>query len=359
MLQSPKSCSEIALMPEQNILLVQLRQLGDILLTTPCIREVRRLVPGARITFLSHKMGNLILAKNPDIDELIFYDDSQSAVESLRFAWSLRRRHFAEIYDFMGNPRSALYSLLSGAPKRLAFASARNVCYTQTIRKGETDQYLVREKFRLLAAGGIAASQVGLVLPWDQNDLQPFFGFLDAAPQFRAASLRVALSPTHRRENRKWPVARYAELADWLVKSWGASVLWLWGPNGELDEVMAIRRLCKEHTEVAPPTKFAEMAGLIANCDLFIGNSNGPSHVAVAVDTCSFQLHGHTNLRTWCPLTAKHRGIQSSEFGMEGASLAPITVPMVQKALDEFRPEILNHAEKRRQLGVKFGWDQP
>ena len=55
----------------KNILVVQLRQLGDILLTTPVISALRELYPNAKLSFLAHPMGKLVLSGNPSIDECL------------------------------------------------------------------------------------------------------------------------------------------------------------------------------------------------------------------------------------------------------------------------------------------------
>ncbi len=75
---------------------------------------------------------------------------------------------------------------------------------------------------------------------------------------------------------------------------------------------------------MAPETKLSELGDLIARCQLFIGNSNGPSHIAVAVDTPSLQLHGPTNALAWCPDTDRHTYIQSRTWKMADISLSEV-----------------------------------
>src|SRR5690606_12975626 len=95
-----------ATLAEMKILVIQLRQLGDILLTTPCLRALKQEFPKARITFLSHAMGRLILDDCPSLDEHFFYDDTWSKMRELRLARTLRARGFDLVFDFMNNPRS-------------------------------------------------------------------------------------------------------------------------------------------------------------------------------------------------------------------------------------------------------------
>ena len=123
---------------------------------------------------------------------------------------------------------------------------------------------------------------------------------------------------------------------------------WLWGP-GEEQEIDTAMALTKEPTTKAPKTSFREMAALIANTDLFIGNSNGPSHVAVAVDTPSLQLHGPTDGRSWCPDTPRHRFIQ-------GDTTEEIEVAAVSGLLEEQRILVFDAAARRSRIGLRKHW---
>jgi ADP-heptose:LPS heptosyltransferase len=210
--------------------------------------------------------------------------------------------------------------------------------------------YIVREKFDLLRRLGIPAREEALVLPWGEEHLGPARAMTNPdAPEwsaFASSSARVILSPTHRRPARRWPEASWAALADRLTREWNAAVVWLWGP-GEEAETRRVMALCRERTFQALPTKFREMAALVAQADLFVANSNGPSHVAVAVKTPSLQLHGPTKAISWCPLTTLHRAVQSTQDGrMEGISLDD-----VWRQLEIMRPEIADHAARRRSSG--------
>jgi ADP-heptose:LPS heptosyltransferase len=143
-------------------------------------------------------------------------------------------------------------------------------------------------------------------------------------------------------------MARFAELSDRLVREWGASVLWLWGP-GEEQDIEAAMALCQEKALKAPKTTFREMAALVANCDLFVGNSNGPSHVAVAVDTPSLQLHGPTYGVSWSPNTPAHRYLQ-------GQSMTDLSVESVLQCLVEMKPAVMASVARRQSCGFRGHW---
>ena len=323
----------------KHILIIQLRQLGDILLTTPLASEIKRQRPDCRVSFLSHPMGRLILAGNPDLDQEIYYPADGAFRSTMNFVRKLREQRFDVIIDAMNNPRSAFFTLAAGygtSARRIGFAGRRQLAYHERAVRGGDPCYIVTEKFRLLEPLGLNGERSQLTLPWQQTDTRPLDELARCEPLFDKAPLRVVLSPTHRREARRWPLAYYAKLSDWLTGEWGAVVTWIWGPGeeSEIDQVMA---LCQKKSLKAPKTSFRELTAFIAHCDLFIGNSNGPSHIAVAVDTPSLQLHGPTSAISWCPMTMNHQAIQSpsNDHLMEG-----ITVESVQAQLGRMVPTL-------------------
>lgn len=344
-------------MAEEKILVVQLRQLGDILLTTPCLRAIKRERPKARLTVLTHGMGRLVLDHCPYLDEHFFYEADWSKRRELKLAKTLRERQFDLVLDFMGNPRSALYTFATGAPERVAWQSARGFLYTKTVPKPADPLYTVQDRFVMMRAAGFQPEDESLVLPWFEAHTRPLMKMIGNDAVFRDASFRVVLSPTHRKPRRRWPLERYARLADRLIREWGAVILWIWGPDeeGVIDEV---RALCEEKATVkAPKTSFREMAALVGNCDLFIGNSNGPSHVAVANGTPSMQLHGHTSPRAWSPLTDRQRAIQAPPR-RPGADpeIADLSEDAVWAALTAMHPTIQAYVAEQRTKRPRLAW---
>ena len=357
-----------------KILLVQLRQLGDILLTTPLIpaltetfQEIASRRPTCEaettgmgrleISFLTHSMGNVILSDFPGLARVFTYSEKDTLVAQARLIQNLRQESFDYVVDCMNNPRSALLTFLSGGKVRLGFRSARRWAYHQRLEKSGSQVYIVKEKLRFAEAlmeriwgerfsepfpPCVARSKIPLPLvPFGPEDSAKALNFFKK--QSSQNRLRFILSPTHRHSVRLWPLERFARMADWLVTEAtkmardagleGAEVYWLWGP-GEEPVVDRCLSLCSQPTTKLPPTSFREMAAFIANAHMFLGNSNGPSHVAVSVATPSLQLHGPTDGRSWCPPVPEHRYVQ-------GTSIQAIAPETVQEAITALFPHIL------------------
>lgn len=308
-------------MPGLKILIIQLRQLGDILLTTPVIKAIKDQIPDAQVDFMTYPMGRLIIPGNPLVRKHIIAPQ-EGVLSSLRFAKELRRESYDVVFDFMATPRSAVIARMVPAKERIAFHTSRAPLFTKTFLRGKSEEYIVREKFQLLNAIGIQSTDVRMMLPVDERDHDVARNFFSSNPELSKSQMRVVLSPTHRRAERRWPMERWAELAVWLETSRSAKVIWIWGP-GEEGEIDAVMRLAKGAGVKSPKTSFRELAALIKESHLFLGNSNGPSHVAVAMDTPSIQLHGPTSAVSWCPMTERHRAVQRPS--MDNISLVDVT----------------------------------
>lgn len=354
-----------------KVLLIQLRQLGDILLTTPLIPALKEVSKSTEkesgseleIHFLSHQMGGLILNDFEGLSKLWTYHEKAPLLEQAGLIRDLRRESFDVVVDLMNNPRSALLTFLTGAPHRLGFRSARRWAYHHSLSKSGSDTYIVQEKLRFMGEiekilifekilkptpeviSPPSSSFPLPLVPFFPKDAQKAWHFFQS--QTSPTSLRVILSPTHRHPVRQWPLQNFAATADWLVQAGrtmaqdagvpGTEVYWLWGP-GEEDVVDRCMALCQEPTTKLPPTTFREMAVFIANSDMFIGNSNGPSHVAVSVQTPSIQLHGPSDGRSWCPPLNGYQFVQGSSIdAIKPDDLMRKVVALFPHSLDRYK----------------------
>jgi heptosyltransferase-3 len=306
----------------KRVLLVQLRQLGDILLTTPVIREIKNHWPDAELTFLSGPLGRLVLKDNPLLSRHLVLEEG-SLIEDLRLLRVLQKAKFDSVIDFMGNPRSAIVTMLTNARQSIGFNSSRRLFYNEVVTRDSGDDYIVAEKFRMLKPLGLAPSQdYRLMFEWGEahsHQVLQFLGRLEGPAKKR----RVVLSPTHKRIARRWDEASWVHLSDWLTSKMDSQVIWVWGP-GEEDEVKRLQSKTRFKSSVAPKTNLQELAALVAQCDYFVSGSNGPSHFAVAVNTPSLQLHGPTDSPSWSPKSHRHRVIQSENRVMSGISVGQV-----------------------------------
>src|SRR3954464_4614731 len=122
-----------------RILLVRLRQIGDVVFTTPAVHALRRRFPDAHLAYLVEPAAAPIVAHNPHLDDVIVAP-RQRGVRGLLGDLALGRRLRAGRYDlaidFHGGPRASLLTWLSGAPERLGYEIAgRGWMYTRRVAR--------------------------------------------------------------------------------------------------------------------------------------------------------------------------------------------------------------------------------
>jgi len=282
-------------------LLIQLRRIGDVLMTTPSIRLLRESYPDADLTFLTESPSDQVLNENPNLQEILLYRKPESIAESIRFFLNLRSRKFDCVIDFHGNPRSALMTRFSGAPMRIGFDfRGRSQAYTHPVKISGKVTYSAADKAQLLRPLGISASDFRLDFFPEEKD-QIFAENLFRKLGVEENDFVVSLSPVSRQPYKVWPADRFAQVADWLAEKYNAKILFLFGP-GEKHFIESVRASMKMPAlpDYSVPT-LPETLSILQKVDLHLGNDNGIRHFAVAADTPSLAIFGRPWAANWTP----------------------------------------------------------
>ena len=106
-----------------KFLIIQLHQLGDILLTSSLCRAVKEHVKEAEVHFLTSPLGTEIVRNNPYIDHIITLE--KGIFPELKTILSIRREKYDVLIDPQRTGRTKKISLFSGVKKRIAFKKKR------------------------------------------------------------------------------------------------------------------------------------------------------------------------------------------------------------------------------------------
>jgi ADP-heptose:LPS heptosyltransferase len=290
----------------ERVLLIQLRQLGDVLLTTPLAHILKSELPEMRVYFLTESPCHQLLAHNPHIDEVIVTRRNDGVWQTLRTIWRLRRMRFDAVLDLMANPRSAQLTFGSGAPLRISHPKkGRGRLYTHQVKP--THGYSVIYKKGLLEPLGITSDWLRPEIFLTQMERE--WGHrLRHELQTHPSQRVVTIDPTHRRATRRWPAERFGALCRQIAERLDILPVVLWGPD-ELPVAESVAKASNGRAKIAPPTDLRQSAALIAAADAHIGNCSAPRHIAVAVETPSFTVLGSTGYG-WAYPSEMHKNVR-------------------------------------------------
>jgi heptosyltransferase III len=299
-----------------NILLIQLKRIGDLILTTPAIAALREKFPDANLTLVVSPQCAELLPAIPDIDNRLLSSSARTWVE-------VARSNFDYCIDFTRNDRSAFLVFLSRAQKRVVSfrikvrSKIRTRVYNEFVEHRMRDMHTVDYHLALLEPLGVSNASPAIHLD------------LPAAAKAKANELRknykidkqfMILHPGSARAEKFWEPQRWAEVIDHagqnsdidLVLTGGTSPL----EQGHLAEIKS--KLRQSVIDLSGKTDLLTLAALIAQARLLVTVDSAPMHLAAATRTPQVILFGPTNPFHWRPR-------ESLALILQGTSASPAT----------------------------------
>jgi predicted lipopolysaccharide heptosyltransferase III len=293
-----------------SILVIKLRYIGDVLLATPVLRALRERFPGARLAMAVNRGTEDILKWNPDLSEVLVVERGGPAGQ-LRFLREIRRRRYDCVIDLTDGDRSAILARFSGAPVRIGLNEEhrwRGLLYTAVARPGPETVHRVEHDLETVRPLGIQPKAGPLVLktsPEDDEAAARLLGEMTGEGSSNRSTRLVMLQPGARYWFKAWPVERFAELAGRLAGQHGCTVL-IGGDAKERDLAETIRvKAMTAAIPLAGRLTLLQYAAVLKRCALFVGNDNGPMHMAAALGVPVVALFGPSNPAEWGPRGAR------------------------------------------------------
>lgn len=329
-----------------KILVLQLKRIGDLILTTPALHALREAYPAAKITLLADASCRSLLETLP-VDEWLVNEKSQgllpSVVDQDRKAQSLSQLGFNWCLDFTGTDRSAWFSFASNAPHRVTFARfgkkfLKRMMYSQFVESSVRDRHTADHYTDLLQALDIKREGVPLDLriPDAANDAMVRL----LAEEKVQRPFAIIHAGTARLE-KYWRPERWAEVADYLHTKHHLGIVLTGSKDASEQEHLAkIRAAVKVPVhDLSARTNLTALAALIAKSNIFCGVDTAAMHLADAVGTPTLALFGPTNPYHWRPRTTRSvvlRAGVAEPFapGQKGGPMADIPVANVLTGID-------------------------
>lgn len=294
-----------------NILLIKLRGIGDVILSTVVLENLKSNFPNASIDYLTEKPSEQMLDGLTEINKVHLFS-KKNLPGRFNLIRTIRKEKYDLILDFYSNPFTAQLTFLSGAKYKAGFPyKGRKYAYNLFGPEERGVYHAADLHLEFLKKLGINVGNN--ILKASINDEAKSIADQFIKENFENNDFIVGISPSGGWQSKKCDPIKFAEIAHAVVQKYSAKILIVWGPDDE-KECDKIISLMKNKVVKAPNTNIQQMAALIYKCKVLIANDSGPMHISTAMGTPTLSLHGPTDPKLQGPYGDKHEWINKNDL---------------------------------------------
>jgi ADP-heptose:LPS heptosyltransferase len=314
----------------KKILLLQLKRIGDLILTTPVVAALRSKFSGAEITLVAAGECAELLPAIVGVDRCFVV---RRNLRDLATFFAVAREKFDCSIDFTQNDRSALIALLSRAKTRVvssrvrADSKIRSRIYNDFASVRLKTMHTLDYNLGLLAPLGILGASPKLQLNVPGSAREKAGRLLrdktidPPSPSYGAtAKPFVIFHPGSARTEKFWEPDRWAELIARARRQWSVGAVLTGGKwHFEQQHIHAIKsKLTEAIVDLSGETDLLTLAALIGQARLLVTVDSAAMHLAAAMGIPQVALFGPTNPFHWRPR-------ESPALILHGRADAPVT----------------------------------
>lgn len=280
----------------QNILVIQQRQLGDVVVTTPVFEAVKKAFPQAKLTLLTEPKCVPLIEKDPYLDAVITFPKHAGFLKQIAFYWNLHKKHFDVVADMQQLPRCQLATLFSGATYRLSFAPRhcyRKLLYTHcAVPENTEEDYTSFSKTRVFASLGLVPEEMKPKLYVTEEEKEKACEILSGLGITENTPF-ITLDATHKHPKRRWKY--YEELVQIILTKYPQFKFFIIRAPGEDEQVRHLLEVDLHYVCMPQkPLSLRQTMACMSFASFHIGNTSAPQHMALALNIPSLIILAET-----------------------------------------------------------------
>lgn len=308
-----------------NILLVQLGDIGDVILTTPTIRAVKENYPESHVSILVQKPFSALLLADPNLHQVIETEKIRGSIFRIlqgymRLIRRLRRARYDLVIDLRTSDRGGILSFLTGAQARVGRRVDNkpfwyNLLFTKLLLDPPYAPQPVHpgadQSLRIVRAIGIDTKNTVPklhVAPKDRDRAVELLAECGLTPTSRW----VTINPCSRWKYKEWGYEKWGEIIDLLWQNHRLATVLIGSPE-EADTAREITAGRNDHAfNLMGRTTLGELSALISMSALHLGVDSAAPHIAAAVGIPTLTIFGPGNWKSWTVANDLHRVVTST-----------------------------------------------
>lgn len=294
----------------KKILCIKPRGIGDIILSTIILDNLKNAFPHSEIHYLTEEFAKRAVENNPIVSKVLTFNKKDFILSIIR---KVRKEKYDLILDLWSNPKTAQITFFSSVKYRVGFKkSGRKYAYNYLGKNGTMGNHSAEDNLVLLNVLDIPIISKRTL--YKTNSEERLFADKYFKQTFTIKDKKIiGIIPSGGWESKRCEVTKWIEICEVLQKKYNVYFLILWGPGDEKD-AKAIRDGIIPNPFLAPETSFGHMSALIEKCDLVIANDSGPMHVSAALGIPTLGIFGPTDPKAHRPYSDKSGFVIHSEL---------------------------------------------
>jgi len=289
-----------------KILVINIKYLGDLIVSTPGLHALRQAHPDDEIVFLLRKGFEDVLNNNPNINRIITFNPAikgnkgfGNIIKGIQFINKIRKEKFDVVIALHPGDRIAFWAWFSGAKMRIApRKQSFGFLFNKKVNVEEDSiSYLVYyNKIFGEFIGSLNFRETEFF--FSAEDKLWVDKFLKANSIGQRETI-IGFHPGASEPTKIWPAKNYIELLNLLKEKGNIKIVLIEGPQDKTicDEITSA---FKEYEIIRFVSQNIGMTGaLLKKCNLLITHDTGTRHLSVAVETPVLALLPEDNLNFW------------------------------------------------------------
>lgn len=272
-----------------RVLIIRLSSIGDIILTTPILKQLKEKFPDIVIDFVVLKNFKDSIEGSPYIDNLILFDKKKDdGFRNIKkFGKKLNENRYDYVFDLHRKFRSKLISSeikskIFVYPKRKLWKS---LLVKLKLIKYHVDDTIIKNYFKAFKVLGIKYKWEDLDFNFSKDDLE----------NVKKYSGMFAMAPGASKETKKWLPEKFGKLAKKLYDRYRIKTVLLGGKE-DIERCELINRVSENSCiNLAGKISLKESGALLSISKLLVTNDSGPFHIGRGVGCKSYVIFGPTD----------------------------------------------------------------
>ncbi|PQL93096.1 glycosyltransferase family 9 protein [Apibacter adventoris] len=283
-------------------LIIQYKNIGDVLVSSVIANNLKKIYPHSKIDFLCYKRYMGVLQKNPNIDRIIALDSNR--VRSLFFLYKYIKLIKSEKYDILinlsQNLSSFLFTIFSKSQKKYGFSqNLFNKIYDKTFTKVTVpvtqtcnlleNRLVVIEEF--LKDNPVPIDPQAKIYLTEQEIKEAKEKMINSGIRFTRPIIMLGVLGSNVKNT--WTLGNMAKFIDFIWVNYRADLLFNYLPS-QYKQINELLSLLNANTKVfvQPVGKTVrEYASFMQNCTLFMGNDSRAVLIAKALQKPTFTIY--------------------------------------------------------------------